>query len=143
MNQLKVAMASALKGMLGVDASALPLELRPSAYLAGKDLDAYLAQVQADFQGGVWEGGLLPHGYPAPADAVPGAAYWIVTPSGSIIFQYGSSPYAPETPGLAPGALTPQNVETALAAHLASLAESEATNRLVMEYVSWVAEAML
>lgn len=142
-SKLKAAMASALKNTLGVDALTLPAERRPSGWLAGKDLDAYVAQVRAEFQAGVWTGGLLPHSYPAPADAVPGAAYWIITPGGSVIFQYGSSPYVPDTPGLAPGTLTPDNVEVALQAHLQAMVEEEARNRLVMEYVNWVAEAML
>lgn len=143
--KLKVAMASALRNALGVDASALPTELRPSAYLAreGLDLDTYLAQAREEIQARVWTGELLPHGYPAPADAVPGAAYYIITSSGSVIFQYLSSPYAPETPGLAPGALTPENVQAAMEAHVQALAEALAVERLTQNYLEWLAGQML
>lgn len=143
--KLKLAMASALKSSLGVDVSTLPAELRPSAYLAeaGGDLGAYLAQVRTKFQAGIWTGGLLPHGYPAPEGAIPGASYYIITPSGSVILQYMSSPYAPETPGLAPGMLTPENVQAAMEAHVSDLAEQLALEELARGYLDWLAERLL
>jgi hypothetical protein len=91
----------------------------------------------------VWQGEILPTGRPAPAEAVPGASYVIVTPNGGIIFQYGDSPYAPETPGQAPGALTQDNVEEAMEAHAQALAEELALEELAQAYINWVAEQVL
>lgn len=142
LNELKLAMATALRNA-GIEPLSLPAEMRPSAWLEGRDLEIFVAQVATEFQGGIWTEGPLPNGYPAPAEAVPGAAYWIATPNGSLIFQYGSSPYAPETPGLAPGALTPDNAVVAFQRHLQAEVEAEAKRRLVEEYVSWVAGQML
>jgi hypothetical protein len=74
---------------------------------------------------------------------VPGASYIILVPSGAVIFQYGDSPYAPETPGQAPGVLTRDNVEGAMEAHVQALAKELALEELANEYVAWVAERVL
>ena len=91
----------------------------------------------------VWQGEILPTGRPAPAEAVPGASYLIIIPNGGIIFQYGDSPYAPETPGQAPGALTHDNVGQAMEAHAQALAEELALEELAQAYISWVVEQVL
>jgi hypothetical protein len=91
----------------------------------------------------VWQGETLPTGRPAPTGAVPGASYIILTPNGSVIFQYKDSPFAPETPGLSPGALTQDNVERAMEAHAQALAENFALENLAKAYVNWVAEQIL
>ncbi|GAA6747451.1 hypothetical protein QT17_01980 [Thermus sp. 2.9] len=140
--QARVVLAAAIRNV-GIDPLTLPAELKPSAWLQGKNLEAYVNEAQAAIQAGVWRGGPLPHGYPAPAEAEPGACYWIMTPEGSVIFQYGSSPYSPDTPGLAPGALTAANAEAAMRAHVRALAEQAALARLAQEYVAWVAGQML
>jgi hypothetical protein len=100
-------------------------------------------EARQSIQAYVWQGGILPTGRPAPAEAVPGASYIILIPNGGIIFQYGDSPYAPETPGQAPGALTHDNVEQAMEAHAQALAEEMAFEGLVQAYISWVAEQVL
>jgi hypothetical protein len=63
-------------------------------------------------------------------------------PNGSVIFQYKDSPYAPETPGLAPRRLTTENVEVAMQAHVQALAEEAALERLAQRYLEWVAEQL-
>jgi len=128
---------------MGLPATAYP----PSAFLSslGGFSPAWsqvLSEVTASIQAGVWSGGALPHGYPAPNEAKPGEAYWIMLPNGSVIFQYGDSPYAPETPGLAPGRLTTENVEVAMQAHIQALAEEMALERLAQRYLEWVAEQL-
>ncbi len=100
-------------------------------------------EARQSIQAYVWQGEILPTGRPAPAEAVPGASYIIVVPNGAIIFQYGDSPYAPETPGQAPGALTHENVEEAMEAHAEALAEELALEELVQAYINWVAEQVL
>jgi hypothetical protein len=87
-------------------------------------------QARQSIQAYVWQGEILPTGRPAPAEAVPGASYVLVVPNGAVIFQYGDSPYAPETPGLAPGTLTQDNVEQAMEAHAQALAEELALEEL-------------
>ncbi len=126
-------------------------DTRPSVFLAqvmGDQAweDFWATKVQEarqSIQAYVWQGGILPTGRPAPAEAVPGASYIIVTPSGAIVFQYGDSPYAPQTPGEAPGALTHDNVEQAMEAHAQALAEELALEELAQAYVAWVAEQVL
>ena len=140
--QAKLMLAQALRSA-GLD----PTVYRPSEYLAtlggwGTAWAELVAQAEAEIQAGVWEGGLLPHGYPAPQGAEPGATYWVLLPNGSVICQYGDSPYAPETPGLAPGRLTRGNVEAAMRAHVRALAESLAAERLTQGYLEWVAEQL-
>jgi len=126
-------------------------DTRPSAFLAQvmgaqpwEDFwSAKVDEARQSIQAYVWQGEILPTGRPAPAEAVPGASYVIVVPNGAIIFQYGDSPYAPETPGLAPGTLTQDNVEEAMEAHVQALAEELALEELANEYVAWVAEQVL
>jgi hypothetical protein len=100
-------------------------------------------QARQSIQAYVWQGEVLPTGRPAPAEAVPGASYVIIVPNGAVIFQYKDSPYTPETPGLAPGTLTQDNVEGAMEAHAQALAEELALEELAQEYVAWVAEQVL
>jgi hypothetical protein len=124
---------------------------RPSAFLTevmgSQSWDSFwIAKVQEarqPIQAYVWQGGILPTGRPAPAEAVPGASYIIIVPNGAVIFQYGDSPYAPETPGLAPGTLTQDNVGQAMEAHAQALAEELALEELAQAYVAWVAEQVL
>jgi len=122
---------------------------RPSNYLAevGQDWNAYwearVGEKLAALQMGVWEGGPLPNGFPAPEGAVAGAAYWIMSPNGGLIFQFRDSPYAPSTPGLAPGALAPENVEAAMQAHARAIAENWAAQAIVEEYLAWLAGKLL
>ena len=126
-------------------------DTRPSAFLVqvmGEQTweDFWVSRVQQarqSIQAYVWQGEILPTGRPAPAEAVPGASYVIVVPNGAVIFQYGDSPYAPETPGQAPGALTHDNVEEAMEAHAQALAEELALEELAQAYISWVAERVL
>ncbi len=133
---------------LGLTATA---DTRPSVFLAqvmGEQTweDFWATRVREarqSIQAYVWQGEILPTGRPAPDEAVPGASYIIVTPSGAIIFQYGDSPFAPETPGQAPGALTHENVEEAMEAHAQALAEELALEELAQTYINWVAEQVL
>jgi hypothetical protein len=126
-------------------------DTRPSAFLAQvteerlwEDFWAEkVQQARQSIQAYVWRGEILPTGRPAPAEAVPGASYIILIPNGAVIFQYGDSPYAPETPGLAPGSLTHDNVEQAMEAHAQALAEELALEELAQAYVAWVAEQVL
>jgi hypothetical protein len=126
-------------------------DTRPSVFLtevmenqAWEDFWATKVQeVRQSIQAYVWQGGILPTGRPAPAEAVPGASYVLVVPNGAVIFQYGDSPYAPETPGQAPGTLTHDNVDEAMEAHAQALAEELALEELADEYVAWVAEQFL
>jgi len=126
-------------------------DTRPSAFLAqvmGEQTweDFWASRVQQarqSIQAYVWQGEILPTGRPAPAEAVPGASYIILAPNGAIIFQYGDSPYTPETPGLAPGTLTHDNVEEAMEAHAQALAEELALEELAQTYINWVAEQVL
>jgi len=126
-------------------------ETRPSAFLmramgerTWEDFWASrVQQARQSIQAYVWQGEILPTGRPAPAEAVPGASYVIVVPNGAVIFQYGDSPYAPETPGQAPGALTQDNVEAAMEAHAQALAEELALEELAQAYAAWVAERVL
>jgi hypothetical protein len=126
-------------------------DTRPSLFLAtimgNQSWEEFWAtkvqETRQSIQAYVWQGERLPTGRPAPAEAVPGASYVIVTPNGGIIFQYGDSPYAPETPGQAPGALTQDNVEQAMEAHAQALAEELASEELAQAYVNWVAEQVL
>lgn len=124
---------------------------RPSAFLAQVMEDqsweefwgAKVDEARQSIQAYVWQGEVLPTGRPAPAEAVPGASYILTVPNGAIVFQYGDSPYAPETPGQAPGALTQDNVEQAMEAHAQALAEELALEELAQAYVNWVAEQVL
>jgi hypothetical protein len=133
---------------LGMDYTA---DTRPSVFLTasvgGQSWEDFWAskvqEARQAIQAFVWQGGALPTGRPAPAEAVPGASYIILAPNGSIIFQYKDSPFAPETPGLTPGALTPENVEQAMEAHALALAENLAIENLAQAYVNWVAEQIL
>jgi enamine deaminase RidA (YjgF/YER057c/UK114 family) len=126
-------------------------DTRPSAFLAqvmGDQAweDFWTKRVRGtrqSIQAYVWQGEILPTGRSAPAEAVPGASYVIVVPNGAVIFQYGDSPYAPETPGLAPGSLTQDNVEQAMEAHVQALAEELALEELAQAYVAWVAGQVL
>jgi hypothetical protein len=144
MNEAKVKVFLLTRAhQMGLPATVYP----PSAFLSslGGFTSAWsqvLSEATASIQAGVWSGGALPHGYPAPNGAEPGAAYWIMLPNGSMIFQYGDSPYAPETPGLAPGRLTTENVEVAMQAHVQALAEETALERLAQRYLEWVAEQL-
>lgn len=128
----------------------VPTDLRPSAFLAHlgvNDWDQWwaerVAEARQSIQAYVWQGEILPTGYPAPNEAVPGASYIILSPNGAVIFQYGDSPYAPETPGMAPGTLTSENVEAAMETHAQALAEVLATERLARSYLEWLAEQLL
>jgi hypothetical protein len=126
-------------------------DTRPSVFLTtsmeGQPWeDFWAAKVQEarqSMRAYVWQGEILPTGRPAPAEAVPGASYIILISNGGIIFQYGDSPYAPETPGQAPGVLTHDNVEQAMEAHAQALAEELAFEGLAQAYISWVAEQVL
>lgn len=126
-------------------------DTRPSAFLAQvmgsrtweEFWRAKVDEARQSIQAYVWQGEILPTGRPAPAEAVPGASYVLVVPNGAVIFQYSDSPYAPETPGQAPGALTQDNVEQAMEAHARALAEELALEELVQAYVAWVAEQVL
>jgi hypothetical protein len=126
-------------------------DTRPSVFLTqvmgGQSWGDFWAtkvdEARRSIQAYVWQGGILPTGRPAPAEAVPGASYVIIVPNGAIIFQYGDSPYAPETPGLAPGTLTQDNVEQAMEAHAQALAEELALEELAQAYVAWVADHVL
>jgi hypothetical protein len=100
-------------------------------------------QARQSIQAYVWQGEILPTGRPGPAEAVPGASYIIIAPNGAIIFQYEDSPYAPETPGQAPGTLTQDNVEQAMEAHAQALAEELALEELAQAYIAWVAKQAL
>jgi len=104
---------------------------------------AKVQEARQAIQAYVWQGGTLPTGRSAPAEAVPRASYIILIPNGAVIFQYGDSPYAPETPGQAPGALTQDNVGQAMEAHAQALAEGLALEELAQAYVDWVAEQVL
>jgi hypothetical protein len=136
-----------------LQAAGLPptADTRPSVYLAQvmeertwEDFWATRVQeARQSIQAYVWQGEILPTGRPAPDEAVPGASYLIITPNGAVIFQYGDSPYAPETPGQAPGTLTQDNVEEAMEAHAQALAEELALEELAQAYVAWVAEQVL
>ncbi|MCX7851032.1 hypothetical protein [Thermus sp.] len=141
---LKLTLAQAAR-QAGFEPTALPPELRPGAWLQaqGVDLEALVEEELAQMDLQVWQGGSLPNGLPAPAEAVPGAAYWIATPSGTAIFQYGTSPYTPQTPGLMPGELTPENAEAAMQAHARALAEEAVRQRLSEAYLAHLAEALL
>lgn len=130
--------------------SQVPTDLRPSAFLAHlgvNDWDQWwaerVAEARQSIQAYVWQGEILPTGYPAPNEAVPGASYIILSPNGAVIFQYGDSPYAPDTPGLAPATLTQENVQVAMEAHAMALAETLALERLSREYQDWLAEHLL
>jgi len=124
---------------------------RPSVFLAqvmgGQSWEEFweakVDEARQSIQAYVWRGEVLPTGRPAPTEAVPGASYVIVAPNGAVIFQYGDSPYAPETPGEAPGALTRDNVEQAMEAHAQALAEELAVEELAQAYLNWVAEQVL
>ena len=141
--EAKIALAQAAR-QAGFEPTTLQLELRPGAWLSRQgDLETMLAGVLAEYDLQIWNGGPLPNGLPAPADAVPGAAYWIATPGGVAIFQWGTSPYVPNTPGLSPGQLSPENVEAAMQAHARALAEAELINRLSRAYLEALAEALL
>jgi len=126
-------------------------DTRPSAFLAQvmgnqpweEFWSAKVQEARQSIQAYVWQGEILPTGRSAPAEAVPGASYIIIAPNGAIIFQYGDSPYAPETPGLAPGVLTHDNVEQAMEAHAQALAEELALEELAQAYINWVAEQVL
>jgi len=126
-------------------------DTRPSVFLTqvmeGQPWEEFwttkVEEARQSLQAYVWQGGILPTGRPAPAEAVPGASYIILVPNGGIIFQYGDSPYAPETPGQAPGTLTHDNVEQAMEAHAQALAEELALEELAQAYVAWVAEQAL
>ncbi|UZX14989.1 hypothetical protein KQ693_10210 [Thermus sp. PS18] len=100
-------------------------------------------EARQSVQAYVWQGEILPTGRPAPAEAVPGASYIVLAPNGAVIFQYGDSPYAPETPGQAPGTLTTENVQAAMEAHAQALAESLAMEKLLQEYLEWVADRFM
>jgi enamine deaminase RidA (YjgF/YER057c/UK114 family) len=129
----------------------LTADTRPSVFVAqvtGEQTweDFWAERVQQarqSIQAYVWQGEILPTGRSAPAEAVPGASYVIVVPNGAIVFQYGDSPYAPETPGLAPGTLNQDNVEQAMEAHAQALAEELALEELAQAYINWVAEQVL
>jgi hypothetical protein len=126
-------------------------DTRPSVFLTqvmgSRSWDSFWAgkvqEARQSIQAYVWQGGVLPTGRSAPAEAVPGASYVIVVPNGAVIFQYGDSPYAPETPGQAPGTLTHDNVEQAMEAHAQALAEELALEELTQAYVAWVADQVL
>jgi len=126
-------------------------DTRPSAFLTqamgGQSWEEFWAtkveEARQAIQAYVWQGGILPTGRPAPAEAVPGASYIIIVPNGAIIFQYGDSPYTPETPGQAPGTLTHDNVEQAMEAHAQALAEELALEELAQAYIAWLAEQVL
>jgi hypothetical protein len=126
-------------------------DTRPSVFLAqvmGEQTweDFWTERVQQarqSIQAYVWQGEILPTGRPAPAEAVPGASYIILIPNGAVIFQYGDSPYAPETPGQVPSALTQNNVEEAMETHAQVIAKELALEELAQEYVAWVAEQVL
>ncbi|VCU52920.1 hypothetical protein TTHN1_00675 [Thermus thermophilus] len=126
-------------------------DIRPSAYLAQKmgsrSWDEFWAeqvqQARQSIQAYIWQGEILPTGHPAPAEAVPGASYIIMTPNGAVVFQYGDSPFVPETPGLAPGTLTEANVAQAMEAHAQALAEQLALEDLAQAYIGWVADRVL
>jgi len=126
-------------------------DTRPSVFLAQVMGDqaweefwaTKVQEARQSIQAYVWQGEILPTGRPAPDGAVPGASYVLIVPNGAIIFQYGDSPYAPETPGQAPGALTHDNVAEAMEAHARALAEELALEKLAQDYVAWVAEQVL
>jgi hypothetical protein len=126
-------------------------DTRPSVFLAQvmgtrpweEFWSAKVQEARQSIQAHVWQGEILPTGRPAPAEAVPGASYVLVALNGAVIFQYQDSPFAPETPGQAPGALTHDNVEQAMEAHAQALAEELALEELADEYVAWVAEQVL
>jgi hypothetical protein len=126
-------------------------DTRPSVFLTAsvgersweEFWSAKVQEARRSIQTYVWQGEILPTGRPAPAEAVPGASYVILILNGAVIFQYGDSPYAPETPGQAPGTLTHDNVEQAMEAHAQALAEELALEKLADEYVAWVAEQVL
>jgi len=146
-NQIKQLMAQQAQQLYG--SLYLSQGNRPSDFLAGlgQDWNAYwearVTEKLSALQMGVWEGGLLPNGLPAPEGAGAGAAYWIVSPNGGLIFQYGDSPYAPSTPGLAPGALTPENAEAAMQAHAQAIAENHAAQAIAEEYLAWLGDRLL
>jgi hypothetical protein len=100
-------------------------------------------EARQSIQAYVWQGDILPTGRRAPAEAVPGASYIIIVPNGGIIFQYGDSPFAPETPGQAPGVLTQVNVAQAMEGHAQAIAEELAIENLAQAYINWVAEQVL
>jgi enamine deaminase RidA (YjgF/YER057c/UK114 family) len=147
----KVDVAIKLAQRLQAAGLSLTADTRPSVFLTqaiGEQPweDFWATKVQEarqPIQAYVWQGEVLPTGRPAPAEAVPGASYIIVVPNGAVIFQYGDSPYAPETPGQAPGTLTQDNVEQAMEAHAQALAEELALEELARAYVNWVAEQVL
>ncbi len=57
LNELKIQMALGSQRKARGKPSVLPAELRPSAYLLGQNLEDYVAQVRAEFQGGSLGGG--------------------------------------------------------------------------------------
>jgi hypothetical protein len=147
----KVDAAIRLAQKLQASGLTITADTRPSAFLAqvmeGQSWEEFWAtkveEARQSIQAYVWQGEVLPTGRPAPAEAVPGASYILIALNGAIIFQYGDSPYAPETPGLAPGTLTQDNVEQAMEAHAQALAEELALEELAQGYVNWVAEQVL
>ena len=139
----KIAISQAAR-QAGFDPTALPPDLRPGAWLSTQgDLETMVGAILAEYDLQVWQGGPLPNGAVAPAEAEPGAAYWIATPEGAAIFQYGTSPYVPDSPGLMPAPLTPQNVEAAMLAHARAMAEQTLLNRLSQAYLESLVEALL
>lgn len=145
--QAKIMLANTAKGQgLNITAPAL----RPSGFLAQYAPQGWEAkwaelvqEARQSLDARVWEGGDLPNGRPAPVEAQPGRAYWISSASGVAIFQYGDSPYAPDTPGLSPGALTPENTQAAMEAHALDVARSLAQQGVAQEYLEWLAEQLL
>jgi hypothetical protein len=148
---IKTAIVLRLNQRLQAAGLQMTSDTRPSAFLAqvmgNRPWEEFwsgkVQETRQSIQAYVWQGGILPTGRPAPAEAVPGASYIILIPNGAIIFQYGDSPYAPETPGQAPGALTHDNVGRAMEAHAQALAEELALEELAQAYVDWVAEQAL
>jgi hypothetical protein len=126
-------------------------DTRPSVFLTtsmgGQPWEDFWAtkvqEARQTIQAYVWQGETLPTGRPAPVEAVPGGSYIIIVPNGGVIFQYGDSPYAPETPGQAPGVLTHDNVSQAMEAHAQALAKELALEELAQAYVAWVADQVL
>lgn len=137
--RLKMAMANAVRQNLGLDVLMLDQNLRPSAFLATKNLQQIEQETLNEIVYFVWQGGDLPNGRPAPPEAVPGASYWIAY-GGVNIFQYGQSPYVEEEGTLT---LTPQNVEVAMANHVQDIVDNLVTQKIVQEYLEFLSGQLL
>jgi hypothetical protein len=115
---------------LGLDPFSLDAEHKPSAFLAGVDLDAEEGATAERISGSVWEPGQTVNGAVVPESVTSG--YTIAIDGQTIIFQTNASPFA------AGGLLTEANIEAALAAHADALAVDLATRKVASNYEAFL-----